>query len=88
MSLTLPRGKGLTIKVPMLIQALVLQGEYDAPMQRIGIVDLGSGTSRLVVFAYEPGKHFRLVDEIREPVRLGEGLGQGGRLSSDRKSVV
>lgn len=82
MSLTLPRGKGLTIKVPMLIQALVLQGEYDAPMQRIGIVDLGSGTSRLVVFAYEPGKHFRLVDEIREPVRLGEGLGQGGRLSS------
>jgi exopolyphosphatase/guanosine-5'-triphosphate,3'-diphosphate pyrophosphatase len=50
-------------------------------MQRIGIVDLGSGTSRLVVFAYEPGKHFRLIDEIREPVRLGEGLGQEGQLS-------
>lgn len=50
-------------------------------MERIGIVDLGSGTSRLVVFAYEPGKHFRLVDEIREPVRLGEGLGREGRLS-------
>jgi len=57
------------------------RGAYDAPMERIGIVDLGSGTSRLVVFAYEPGKHFRLVDEIREPVRLGEGLGREGRLS-------
>lgn len=50
-------------------------------MQRLGIVDLGSGTSRLVVYLYEPGKHFRLVDEIREPVRLGEGLASNNRLS-------
>jgi exopolyphosphatase/guanosine-5'-triphosphate,3'-diphosphate pyrophosphatase len=50
-------------------------------MQRIGIVDLGSGTSRLVVYAYEPGKNFRLVDEIRETVRLGEGLADGNRLT-------
>ncbi|WP_027893744.1 Ppx/GppA phosphatase family protein [Calidithermus chliarophilus] len=51
-------------------------------MQRIGIVDLGSGTSRLVVYLFEPGKHFRLVDEIREPVRLGEGLASGNRLTA------
>jgi exopolyphosphatase/guanosine-5'-triphosphate,3'-diphosphate pyrophosphatase len=49
-------------------------------MQRIGIVDLGSGTSRLVVYAYQPGRSFRLVDEIRETVRLGEGLADGNRL--------
>jgi len=50
-------------------------------MQRLGIVDLGSGTSRLVVYVYEPGKQFRLVDEIRETVRLGEGLASDNRLS-------
>jgi exopolyphosphatase/guanosine-5'-triphosphate,3'-diphosphate pyrophosphatase len=50
-------------------------------MQRIGIVDLGSGTSRLVVYLFEPGKHFRLIDEIREPVRLGEGLAGNNRLT-------
>ena len=50
-------------------------------MQRLGIVDLGSGTSRLVVYLYEPGKHFRLVDEIREPVRLGQGLATDNRLT-------
>ncbi|HWG86120.1 MAG TPA: hypothetical protein VNT60_11635, partial [Deinococcales bacterium] len=50
-------------------------------MQRVGIVDLGSNTSRLVVYGFEPGAHFRLLDEIREPVRLGEGLATSGRLS-------
>ena len=50
-------------------------------MPRLGIVDLGSNTARLVVFAFEPGKWFRLVDQIREPVRLGEGLGNNGRLT-------
>jgi exopolyphosphatase/guanosine-5'-triphosphate,3'-diphosphate pyrophosphatase len=50
-------------------------------MRRIGIVDLGSGTSRLVVYLFEAGKHFRLIDEIREPVRLGEGLARDKRLS-------
>ncbi len=50
-------------------------------MRRLGIVDLGSGTARLVVYAYVPGKHFRLIDEIRENVRLGEGLATQKRLS-------
>lgn len=50
-------------------------------MQRLGIVDLGSGTSRLVVYLFEEGKQFRLIDEIRESVRLGEGLASDNRLS-------
>lgn len=54
---------------------------YDGAVQRLGIVDLGSGTARMVVYVYEPGKHFRLVDEIRETVRLGEGLATQGRLT-------
>ncbi len=49
-------------------------------VQRIGIVDLGSNTARMVVFGFEPGAWFRLTDQIREPIRLGEGLGRDGRL--------
>lgn len=49
-------------------------------MPRVGIVDLGSNTVRLVVYDYERDTWFRLVDEIRERVRLGTGLGSGGAL--------
>jgi exopolyphosphatase/guanosine-5'-triphosphate,3'-diphosphate pyrophosphatase len=50
-------------------------------MKRLGIVDLGSNTARLVVFAFEPGQWYRLVDQIRQPVRLGQGLGEDGELT-------
>jgi exopolyphosphatase/guanosine-5'-triphosphate,3'-diphosphate pyrophosphatase len=50
-------------------------------MQRLGIVDLGSNTARLVVFSFEPGRWFRLADQIREPARLGEGLGESRKLT-------
>ncbi|MFQ5349027.1 MAG: exopolyphosphatase [Thermoanaerobaculia bacterium] len=50
-------------------------------MQRIGIVDLGSNTARLVDFSYDPGGWFRLGHQIREPIRLGEGLGVERRLT-------
>ncbi len=52
-------------------------------MERIGIVDLGSNTARLVVFSFEPGKWFVLDTEIRERVRLGQGLGEDGELTPD-----
>jgi exopolyphosphatase / guanosine-5'-triphosphate,3'-diphosphate pyrophosphatase len=51
-------------------------------MRRVGIADLGSNTARLVVFEHEPGSWFRMIDGVREPVRLGEGLAREGRLTS------
>nr|VFJ68807.1 MAG: Ppx/GppA phosphatase [Candidatus Kentron sp. FW] len=42
---------------------------------RAGVVDLGSNTTRLVIYEYEPGKWFNLTDEVREVVRLREGMG-------------
>ncbi len=50
-------------------------------MKRIGIVDLGSNTVRLVVYACEPERSYRLVDQIREPIRLAEGSAATGKLS-------
>ena len=45
-------------------------------MQRkIAIIDLGSNTTRLVILAYTPGVSFHLIDQVRERVRLSEGMG-------------
>jgi exopolyphosphatase/guanosine-5'-triphosphate,3'-diphosphate pyrophosphatase len=49
-------------------------------VRRIGIADLGSNTARLVVFDYEAGAWFQMMDSVREPVRLGEGLAHDGQL--------
>jgi exopolyphosphatase/guanosine-5'-triphosphate,3'-diphosphate pyrophosphatase len=50
-------------------------------MAELGIVDLGSNTARLVVFEYEPESWFRLTSQIREPIRLGEGVGRDRQLT-------
>lgn len=53
------------------------------PPRRLAVVDLGSNTFRLVVFQYQPGGPFRLVDEVREVVRLTEGSGPGEPIGPD-----
>jgi exopolyphosphatase / guanosine-5'-triphosphate,3'-diphosphate pyrophosphatase len=52
-------------------------------MQKIGIIDLGSNTTRLIVMAYKPGRCFRLVDEVSETVRLAEGVGDSHTLQAE-----
>jgi exopolyphosphatase/guanosine-5'-triphosphate,3'-diphosphate pyrophosphatase len=49
-------------------------------MQRMAVIDMGSNSFRLVVFAYEEGGWWSLVDEIREPTRVSAGMGDSGRL--------
>jgi exopolyphosphatase / guanosine-5'-triphosphate,3'-diphosphate pyrophosphatase len=46
--------------------------------RRIAIIDMGSNTFRLIVVAYVPGLYFKVVDEIREVVRLSEGMAEAG----------
>jgi exopolyphosphatase/guanosine-5'-triphosphate,3'-diphosphate pyrophosphatase len=48
--------------------------------ERIGVIDLGSNTTRLMVMGYNPHHSFKLLDEVRETVRLAEGVGEDGRL--------
>src|ERR687894_2764724 len=56
-----------------------------AAMERFAVADLGSNSWRLVVFGYEPGTPWwSLVDEIREAVRVGAGMGDEGVLRPDR----
>src|SRR3954453_7669211 len=49
-------------------------------MERAAVIDMGSNSFRLVVFGYEPEDHWQQVDEIREAVRVGEGVGDDGLL--------
>jgi len=51
-----------------------------AKLQKLAIIDLGSNTTRLVVFHYIPGEMFRLTDQISERVRLSEGMGDANFL--------
>ncbi|HLM08430.1 MAG TPA: hypothetical protein VK307_01885, partial [Thermoleophilaceae bacterium] len=45
-------------------------------MERVAVIDMGSNSWRLVVFGYEPEtRWWSLVDEIREAVRIGAGMG-------------
>lgn len=46
--------------------------------QRVGVIDLGSNTARLIVMGCVPGYSFREVDEIREVVRLRQGMTERG----------
>jgi exopolyphosphatase/guanosine-5'-triphosphate,3'-diphosphate pyrophosphatase len=46
----------------------------------MAVIDMGSNSFRLVVFAYEPGGWWSLVDEIREPTRVSAGMGKAGAL--------
>ncbi|MEM7336106.1 MAG: Ppx/GppA phosphatase family protein [Chloroflexota bacterium] len=50
--------------------------------QRIAIIDLGSNTARMIVMQAVSGYSYRLIDEIREVVRLRQGM-ENGRLSTD-----
>ena len=50
-------------------------------MEKIGIIDLGSNSARLVIVNLFADGYFMVVDELKESVRLGQDM-------EDRKSVV
>src|SRR5687767_3081530 len=54
-------------------------------MERLAVADMGSNSWRLVVYGYEPGRQWwRLVDEIREAVRISAGMGEKRVLRPER----
>jgi exopolyphosphatase/guanosine-5'-triphosphate,3'-diphosphate pyrophosphatase len=50
---------------------------------RTAVIDMGSNSFRLVVYGYEPGRYWQHVDEIREAVRVGQGMGDEGVLQPE-----
>jgi exopolyphosphatase / guanosine-5'-triphosphate,3'-diphosphate pyrophosphatase len=54
-----------------------------ALVRSAAIIDLGSNTARLVVLLYQPGYRYQRLDELREVVRLSEGMGTSGILRAE-----
>lgn len=52
-------------------------------MSKLAIVDLGSNTCRLVIFAISPHGAFRLTDQVSETVRIGENMFGSGMLQPE-----
>lgn len=53
-------------------------------MEKIGIIDLGSNTARLVLVNVLEGGHFVVCDELKETVRLGQDMEVDGFLRPAR----
>ncbi len=52
-------------------------------VERLGVIDMGSNSFRLVVFQYEVGSWWSLADEIREATRVSAGMGETGALQAE-----
>ncbi len=53
-------------------------------MEKIGIIDLGSNTARLVIVDLFTDGHYIVVDELKESVRLGQDMDRDGFLKPQR----
>ena len=53
-------------------------------MEKIGIIDLGSNSARLVVVDLFTDGHFMVIDELKESVRLGQDMDRDGFLKPQR----
>ena len=50
-------------------------------MEKIGIIDLGSNSARLVIVNIFEENYFMVVDELKESVRLGQDMERDGFLN-------
>ena len=53
-------------------------------MEKIGIIDLGSNTARLVIVDMFADGHYMVVDELKASVRLGQDMDRDGFLKPQR----
>ncbi len=53
-------------------------------MEKIGIIDLGSNSARLVIVNLFADNYFMVVDELKESVRLGQDMERDGFLKPQR----
>lgn len=58
-------------------------------MDKIGVIDMGSNSIRLVIASLDSdGKHFKILDEVKESVRLGRDIDDEGNLSPKRVDLL
>ncbi len=60
------------------LQSLANPAEVYGQLHKMAIIDVGSNSFRLIVMSYVPGYYFQETDEVRESVRLVQGMGATG----------
>lgn len=58
------------------LDSLAAHSDVYRDSRRVAIIDMGSNSFRLIVMEYVPRLSFKMVDEVRESVRIGEGMAQ------------
>ena len=57
-------------------------------MKKLGIIDIGSNSIRLILIGVEDNYTFSIIDEVKESVRLGKDINENGELDSDRMETA
>lgn len=57
-------------------------------MSNIGIIDLGSNSARLLVVSLLKDGSYKIIDDIKESVRLGKDIQEDGRLNENRVELA
>ena len=52
------------------------------PLPRLAAIDIGTNSFRCIVVEVDPQEGFRVLDDEKATVRLGEGLNQTGKISA------
>jgi exopolyphosphatase/guanosine-5'-triphosphate,3'-diphosphate pyrophosphatase len=58
------------------LQPMTRPSDVFRESQRVAIMDMGSNSWRVIVVEYVPGLSFKLIDEVQEAVRIGEGMAE------------
>ena len=65
------------------LQSLAEHSDVYRDSQRVAIIDMGSNSWRLIVVEYVRHLSFKITDEVRETVRLSEGMGGSDVMTQD-----
>ena len=57
-------------------------------MRRLGIIDIGSNSMRMAIIQINAGGAFRVIDELKESVRLGEQTNGANVLSETKMELA
>jgi exopolyphosphatase/guanosine-5'-triphosphate,3'-diphosphate pyrophosphatase len=53
-------------------------------MKRFGVIDLGSNSTRVMLAQVEDSGYFKIIDEIKETIRLGEDISKTSAISVEK----